>query len=221
MSDHNINILLLLLAAITGAAEIAIFWMILQDYRKARGKPELSLPNKRWALMGLLSLGPLLALLGIWLFSTNLRRGMVVNTFFPEDNQENSAELSYGWKRADAKAKALGSCFVTANGSRFLDWSDKYRLAFACFNWDGQGDPQDATDILFSKPYDISNGDLPMAVYWDNDFASSVPAGKYVYINFALLMVPNGVDIEKAKSLRQAAAMGARRVWRGSNGGIS
>src|ERR1035437_209764 len=56
MFDHIYN-------AITGMAEIAIWWMIWQDYRKARGKPELEfkMPAKRWAVMVLLSLGPIAA----------------------------------------------------------------------------------------------------------------------------------------------------------------
>lgn len=71
MSDHTINLALLISAIITGGFEAAIFWMILQDYRKARAMPELS--PKRWIVLACLSVGPLLALFVIWLFATNLR----------------------------------------------------------------------------------------------------------------------------------------------------
>jgi hypothetical protein len=71
MSDHAINIALLVVGMITGLFEAGIAWMILQDYRKIREMPELSF--KRWSLMGMFSLGPLLALFVIYLFGANLR----------------------------------------------------------------------------------------------------------------------------------------------------
>ena len=54
MYDHAVN-------TIAAVCEIFIFWMIWQDYRKARGKLELRVPAKRWLLMISLSLGPLVA----------------------------------------------------------------------------------------------------------------------------------------------------------------
>src|SRR5271169_1261027 len=71
MSDHAINLALLISAIVTGGFEAAIFWMILQDYRKARAMPELS--PKRWIVLVFLSVGPLLALFVIWLFAASLR----------------------------------------------------------------------------------------------------------------------------------------------------
>src|SRR5579863_5126095 len=64
MSDHAISIFSLVIAAIAGLAEIAIFWMILQDYRKARGVPEL--PTRRLLVLSALSLGPLIAIGAAW-----------------------------------------------------------------------------------------------------------------------------------------------------------
>src|SRR5271156_2732093 len=71
MSDHTINLALLIIAVATGLFEAGIFWMILQDYRKVRGMPELS--YKRLLILGFLSLGPLVALFVLWMFATNLR----------------------------------------------------------------------------------------------------------------------------------------------------
>lgn len=71
MSDHAINIALLIIGVVTCLFEAGIAWMILQDYRKVRGMPELS--PKRLGLLSVLSLGPLLALLLLWLFATNIR----------------------------------------------------------------------------------------------------------------------------------------------------
>jgi hypothetical protein len=65
-----INLALLILAVVTCLFEAGIFWMILQDYRKVREMPELS--PKRLTVLTLFSLGPLLALLLIWLFATNI-----------------------------------------------------------------------------------------------------------------------------------------------------
>jgi hypothetical protein len=61
MTDHAINVALLLIAVITCLFEAGIARMILQDYRKVRGMPEL--PLKRLAILSGLSLGPLIALL--------------------------------------------------------------------------------------------------------------------------------------------------------------
>ena len=71
MSDHTINLALLILALVTSIFEAGIFWMILQDYRKVREMPELS--PKRLIVLSFLSLGPILALFLVWLFATNLR----------------------------------------------------------------------------------------------------------------------------------------------------
>jgi formylglycine-generating enzyme required for sulfatase activity len=72
MSDHAINFALLIIGIITCLFEAGIAWMILQDYRKARGMAELS--PKRLGLLMVLSLGPLFALFVIWLFSTNIHK---------------------------------------------------------------------------------------------------------------------------------------------------
>ena len=48
--------------AITGLCEISIWWMILQDYRKDRGRTELRMPKMKWFLMIALSLVPIGAL---------------------------------------------------------------------------------------------------------------------------------------------------------------
>jgi hypothetical protein len=40
-------------------------------------------------------------------------------------------------------------------------------------------------------------------------------------INLMLFMMPVGVDIEHASTIRQAKAMGAKQVWHGSAGGPS
>lgn len=60
MSDHDINVALLLIAAVSGLAEVAIVWLMIQDRRTSRGLPELQ--GERLVLAFTLSLGPLIAL---------------------------------------------------------------------------------------------------------------------------------------------------------------
>jgi hypothetical protein len=137
----------------------------------------------------------------------------------PDDSQDNAPEHNYGWRRGDKGAPAPGQCFVQANGTLFVPWKDRYHLAFACFVWDGQGDPKDDSTIIFSKSYDVFDSDQDMILYWDSSFATHVPEGKYTSLNIVLFVVPKEVDIERAKNLRQAKAMGAIQVWHGAAGG--
>jgi hypothetical protein len=71
MSDHTINLAMLAVTVLTFLAEGAIFWMILQDYRRMREMPEV--PLRRWLALVGLSCGPLLSLLLVYFFWVNTR----------------------------------------------------------------------------------------------------------------------------------------------------
>jgi hypothetical protein len=95
MSDHGINVALLVIACLSGIAELGIFWMILQDYRKARGVPEL--PTKRLVLLGTFSLGPLAALLIVYLFASNARSPAASGAIPPAVTAENIDQQIRQW----------------------------------------------------------------------------------------------------------------------------
>ena len=84
MSDHAINIALLVVAIISGLFEGSIWWMIRQENRSERSEIAMTesqrLSRKTWLGLGLLSFGPLLALLVIYLFSSALRSASVQST---------------------------------------------------------------------------------------------------------------------------------------------
>jgi hypothetical protein len=212
MSEHAINMTLLVISALSGAAELAIFWMILQDYRKTRGKPELKMPARRWVAMSLLSMGPLIAVFVLNRFIVN--QAIVIDASGPivEDNEENALEKFVGF----AAHRGDGNCQLTANGNRFWPYREAYRIAFACFFWEGQSDPDDSTQVLISKAFDISRGNVQMLIQWNPSFEAafqSAASNNAPCINYTLLMVPNGIDVQKATTIREAKSMGAKQVW--------
>jgi len=60
-----------------------------------------------------------------------------------------------------------------------------------------------------------------MMIYWtfsSGSFGAYMKEHSEAYVNFVLFMVPKGVGIEHAYSVRQAKALGARQVWHASAG---
>jgi hypothetical protein len=78
MSDHAIALASLILAAVAAIFEAGIFMMMYAEFRKGRGDTVGATPRAsrglgfwRWAVMGVLSLGPLLAIVMIYLMAQN------------------------------------------------------------------------------------------------------------------------------------------------------
>ncbi len=158
-------------------------------------------------VMGLLTVVTVTAVGIYWYSSLNS---------LPEDTEESSPVRDYEWAYVPkpVTGQASGSCSLLVNGKRFYRWSNKYRLAFACFTWNGDGDIDDSAQVLFSKSYEIQNDMEQMLLYWTPSFHSNM---KPTYgMNLKLFMVPVGIDIEHASTVRQAKATGARQVWHGA-----
>jgi hypothetical protein len=155
-------------------------------------------------VMGLLAVVTVAAV-GIYMYSS-------LNSL-PEDTQESAIVRDYAWTHIarPITGQAPGSCYLKVNGKRFYQWGDKYRLAFACLMWNGDGDIDDSAQVVLSKSYEIQNDMEEMLLYWTPSFDSIMKNSSG--INLKLFMVPVGVDIEHASTIRQAKAMGARQVW--------
>src|ERR1700675_1438115 len=93
---------------VTGLCEISIWWMIYQDRRKATGKNEIEMPSKRWIVLVLLSLGPLVA------FGVNYYAGSK-NQKIPEFDAPQEGGLVRGWGQDSSH-----SCAMVENGKQLL-----------------------------------------------------------------------------------------------------
>lgn len=119
--DHIFN-------GLTGLCEIAIWWMIWQDYRVARGKPELRMPKSKWMLMVVLSLIPL----GVLVYARETTSS-TAHLEIPEfDEPQNRIYNFYG--------SANFGCYIDANGSALWDFQEKYRVSAGCIVFDGKTD---------------------------------------------------------------------------------
>ena len=156
MSDHAFNVAVLaIIAVVSGSAELAIFRMILQDYRKDRGKKEITVPTKRWLGMGALSLGPLVALLVGYLFVSGLRSPSPGSTLAP---------ATVGVPLVKALGGSNETCGETIDGSQLMKWSDKYNVALICAIIDSTVDILEDERVTVSDAFAIHPGDIEIEV---------------------------------------------------------
>jgi hypothetical protein len=195
--DHIFN-------ALTGICEIAIWWMIWQDYRKDRGKPELRMPKKKWTLMIVLSLIPL----GVLIYARGPTSSVGSNSAprgeIPEFDAQNSTIVT-AWAQ-----DSPNSCSMDVNGNALLSRQSGYKLAIACFIYDGRTDILDAPYLQVSNLYDIRMGTVSIHAGYQPYFAEYGNKMHAVGIDIALLNVPNGVQASQFTTLRQARALGVR-----------
>jgi hypothetical protein len=69
-----------------------------------------------------------------------------------------------------------GECHSVINGDRLLRYRDHYRLASACYVYDGVGDLQDIKTVEISKAYEIRAGAIEMKIPWDDNFLKTMMA---------------------------------------------
>jgi hypothetical protein len=109
------------------------------------------------------------------------------------------------------------SSHLTANGDRFMYYAGEYKIASACYVYDGVGDLLYAPQLQVSKAYDIRNSPIRMLAQWGPTFRGYLQTKKFVGMAHVVLLVPMGVDPGQFTTLRQAQAMGVKIV----NGGIA
>lgn len=180
---------------ITTIAEVSIWWMILQDYRKARGKKEIHVgwAKTGWLLMLVFSLGPIGA--------------VVYSRYVPQTLSEFDAPhegpmvVSYGMD-------SPSSCYMTVHAAMFASRRSGYKLAIGCFVYGGQQDILDAPYLQVSNLYDIKDEDETIRALYAGYFVNYRNQVKAFGISIALLNVPNGVQPSSFTTLRQARALG-------------
>ena len=188
-------------SAVTGICEIAIWWMIWQDYRIARGKSELRMPKRKWFLMIVLSLVPLGTLIYEW---QNGAPNVKPQNNISEFDNPNSAIVK-GWAQ-----DSPNSCSMDVNGDALLSRQSGYKLAIACFIYDGKVDILDAPYLQVSNLYDIKSGDIGIRAGYQPYFDQYRNQMHAIGIDIALLNVPNGIQSSQFTTLRQARAMGVK-----------
>lgn len=108
-------------------------------------------------------------------------------------------------------------CRVLINGDRFLKFAGHYRVAGACYAYDGVGDVLDVPKLQVGKTHDIINGQIEMVTRFGPGFMEYLQENGAIGLSHVVLLIPNGVDPGDFSTLRQAKAMGVKIV----NGGTS
>jgi hypothetical protein len=118
------------------------------------------------------------------------------------------------WPNSKTGSKAYtaapGACFVTADGDFFVKYRKRYRLASACYIYDGTVDLLDVPHLQVSKEREITAGDMPMNAQWGPTFQDYVDQKQIPLINHVLLLVPVGVSAGQFSTLRQARDLGVK-----------
>jgi len=92
------------------------------------------------------------------------------------------------------------------------DKPDKKLIAVA-FHYKGFVDENDAKDLQKSETYDYTKGQKILLIDPDEKFRNEVKAG-LMGTNYRLLEIPNTVTKDQFSTLRQAAGVGGRVIWR-------
>lgn len=100
------------------------------------------------------------------------------------------------------------SCFQEVRSTEYLSMEGKYKLATACFIYDGSVPILDAPSVQVSNLYDIINGNVTMRILFGDAFNRYRAEHHASGIDIALLLVPNGVSPSQFSTLRQARALG-------------
>lgn len=128
------------------------------------------------------------------------------------DDAQNDLYVQYG--------ETTDSCYMNVRGERYAARRSGYKLAVACFVWDGREDTLDAPYLQVSSLYDIRDGEEHLEAKYAQYFQ---PFRKGTHnefkINIALLNVPNDAQPSQFKTLREARAVGVRIPTIRSTGG--
>lgn len=90
-------------------------------------------------------------------------------------------------------------------------YSTGFKLIGVCFHHTISGDVQDDTDISKSGTYDLESRDIRILIPWNDRFKREF-VNQLVTTAYELLAVPPGITPDKFSTIRQAVALGAKRV---------
>lgn len=134
-----------------------------------------------------------------------------ISSDLPEVHED--AEIVRSWGGA---SEGRQFCALVANGTRFLKYKDKYKLAGGCYAFDGLGNWMDAPQLQMSQAYDIEKGNVRTLLKWSPSFVQYRAENPRQYLYYVLLMLPDSLSPGAFNTVRQARAMGARVVFHGA-----
>jgi hypothetical protein len=100
---------------------------------------------------------------------------------------------------------------ITVDGTLLFRHHDDYNLIGVCFHHARSGDVQDEPNVSKSGVYDIENWPMKILIPWNSQFLLDTLNGARI-TGYELLAVPKGVRPEQFKTIREAVALGAKRV---------
>ena len=95
---------------------------------------------------------------------------------------------------------------VKTKGAYFRSHKSSYHLAVVCYPYFGVGDPIDVTDLHKSGLREITDGEIEITAALPRLVSGTAAVAQR--LNFSLLLVPNGVEMNQFSSLRQAFRLG-------------
>ena len=121
------------------------------------------------------------------------------------DEPQNGLFNSYG-------PSNLG-CDIDANGNRFWDYRDKYRIAAACIIFDREHNLLDTPSLQVGQEHDITRGHIFMRADVSDNLK---PLINKHGVTFLILLVPIGVTTSQFTTLRTARSLGVKIKLAGS-----
>jgi pimeloyl-ACP methyl ester carboxylesterase len=97
---------------------------------------------------------------------------------------------------------------VVAYGNLLDKYKGRYKIAAACFFWNGLQDVNDTKGISKSAAFDITDGDIAMAIPWNEEFLRKFKLGAR-QTTYLLLLLPTGLEPSQFDSARGAMNKGA------------
>jgi hypothetical protein len=97
-------------------------------------------------------------------------------------------------------------CYVVIDGPELSRYKDAYRVAPACFYYDGSTDVLDISNLQVGATHDIPNGLLDMRINVSPIFA----VGNVDRIRLLVLLIPLNVQISQFSTLRAARNLGVK-----------
>ncbi len=108
-------------------------------------------------------------------------------------------------------------CRVVINGQRFLKFQSHYKVAGACYLYDGIGDLMDVAQLQVGKAHDIRDEQIDIMTPFGPGFSGYLESKRAIGLTHVVLLIPKGIDPGDFSTLRQAKAMGVKIVSAGTS----
>jgi hypothetical protein len=203
----------LIATVLIGLATLGLMWQqnrILQRQNEIFAQQEKAITTKtRWKYW------PIFAMAMLMLFTW---AAVAVDYFYVRPAPGSNA-TQQDIPEFDAKTTAIvegygldspESCYAVVNGNALLTRQKDYKLAAACFIYDGREDLLDAPYVQFSNLYDIKDGQIRMRLQFPQYFVDYRNRMNAIGIDVSVLNVPNGVELTSFRTLRQARTAGVK-----------